>query len=357
LNYANKELASMQGYYGQVHDIDISLFRGAYIIDSIYINKVDTSNASQTPFLSAKVIDLSVEWKSLFQGRIVGEMEFINPKVIFTKDKAELAQVQKDTNDFRKILKTFMPLKINRFEIKNGELSYIDKTSQPKVDIKMEKTYIEASNLSSVQDTALLPSRVTARANVYEGVFRLEMKLDALAEAPLFDMNVKVEKTNLPALNDFFKAYAKFDVNKGEFNVYSEIAAKDGKFAGYVKPVIKNLDVVGPEDRDDKFLNKVWEQMVGLVGVIVKNRKQGQIATKIPISGEIGGANVGVITAVIELLRNAFIEALYPSIDQQISLESVEGANAEKKGFFKRLFKNDNKDKGKDDKESNSEKK
>ncbi|HMT28736.1 MAG TPA: DUF748 domain-containing protein [Bacteroidia bacterium] len=338
LRLANKELASMKGYYGQIEDIDISLYRGAYVIDSIYINKIDLRNNIQTPFISAKTIDLSVEWKSLFKGRIVGELEFIDPILKFTKDKTELSEVKKDTADFRMLLKTFMPLKINRFEIKNGKLQYVDKTSKPQVDISMNRTHILATNLSSVEDTAVLPSVVSVTAEVYKGLFELNLKLDALAEKPLFDMNAKIEKTNLPELNDFFKAYANIDINKGTLNAYSEIAAKDGKFTGYVKPVIKDLDVVGPEDRDDKFLDKVWENLVGLVGVIVENRKKDQLATKVPLNGDFGNVEVGTTSAIVYLLRNAFIQALFPSIDHQITLSNVDKKNKEEKGFFKKLF-------------------
>ena len=35
LHYANKTLANMKGYYGHIDDIDLSLYRGAYIINDI----------------------------------------------------------------------------------------------------------------------------------------------------------------------------------------------------------------------------------------------------------------------------------------------------------------------------------
>ncbi len=345
LHFANKELAAMPGYYGKIEDIDISLYRGAYTIDSLYLNKVDLKKNLQTPFLSAKTIDLSVEWRALLHGRIVGELEFVRPILLFTKDKTELEEVKKDTSNFRELLKSFMPLKINRFEIIDGKLQYVDKTSAPNVDISMDKTHLLASNLSSVEDTAILPSVVKMTAEVYEGNFELNLKLDALSDKPLFDMNAKLEKTHLPYLNDFFKAYANIDINKGSMNVYAEVAAKEGKFTGYVKPVIKDLDVVGPEDRDDKFLDKVWENLVGLVGVIVENPKKDQVATKIPLNGDFGKVEVGTISSIVYLLRNAFIQAIFPSIDNQINLSDVDN-NKNEKGFFKQLF---GKDEGKNE--------
>ena len=306
---------------------------------------MDLKKNLQTPFISIKTIDLSVEWRSLLKGRIVGELEFVEPILLFTKDKTELEEVKKDTSDFRELLKSFMPLKINRFEIIDGKLQYVDKTSSPNVDISMDKTYLLASNLSSVEDTAILPSVVFMKALVYEGTFVVNLKLDALSDKPLFDMNAKLENTHLPYLNDFFKAYANIDINKGVLDVYAEVAAKEGKFTGYVKPVIKDLDVVGPEDRDDKFLDKVWENLVGFVGFVVENRKKDQVATKIPLNGDFGNVEVGTTSAIVYLLRNAFIQAIFPSIDNQISLSNVD-KNKDDKGFLKKLFEKDKDSKG-----------
>ncbi len=339
LHYANKTLASMNGYFGHINDIDLAIYRGAYVINNFYIDKVDSSSQQRVPFISSQVNDLSVEWKSLFHGRLVGELEFTNPVMRFTKDKAEPAAIQKDTNDFRTVLKSFMPLKINHFEISNGKIQYIDSTSAPKVNIAMTDVQVLAQNLSSVEHTELLPSTVDASADVYKGKLHFKMKLNPLATTPTFDMNAELQNTSLPELNDFLKAYAKFDVHAGTFGLYAEVASKNGKFIGYVKPIIKNLDVVGPEDRHDSFLNKLYEELVGAAGVILKNSKEKQVASKIPIKGEYGKTIVGIWYAIIEVLRNAFIQALYPSIDNEITILSVNKVETDKKkGFFEKLF-------------------
>lgn len=351
LHYANKSLANLEGYYGQINDIDLAIYRGAYQIDNIYINRVDTTSGKRIPFFDADLIDLSVEWEALFDGRIVGELEFQNPTLIFTKDKAEPEEVQKDTTNFKDLLKDLMPLKVNRFKINNGAVHYIDETVKPKVDVKIDKFYVLAQNLSSVRDTSLLPSIIDATGNVYEGTLELQMRLDALADDPTFDLNAEIKNTNLVLFNDFFKAYGNLDVNKGKFGMYTEIAAKDRKFTGYVKPVINDLDVLGPEDRKDDILKKMWEGLAGTVGKLLENPKKDQVATKIPIEGNFGETTIGTWYAITTVLKNAFIQALYPSLDYQISIADVEAQDPEeKKGFFERIFT------GKDEKKQDEEK-
>jgi len=284
LHYANKSLAGMPGYYGHVQDIDISLIRGAYQLDNLYINKLDSVTQMQTTFFKVETIDLSIEWRALFHGSMVGEMVFQRPMLRFTREKTDLDQVKKDTSDFRDLLDAFMPLHINRFEILQGEIAYHDSTSKPVVSIEMTNTHVLAQNLRSVYDAdALLPATIDASAYLYRGNLNMKMKLNPLATYPTFDMNTELTNTNLPELNEFFKAYGKFDVNKGTFGLYSEMAAKNNKFTGYVKPVIVDLDVFGPEDKNDGFLHKLWERVVGSVGVIFTNQKKDQIATKIPL--------------------------------------------------------------------------
>jgi hypothetical protein len=178
------------------------------------------------------------------------------------------------------------------------------------------------------------------------------MKLNALAEKATFDMNAEVKNTNLVLLNDFLKAYADVDVNKGNFGLYTEFAALNGKYKGYVKPVIKDLDVLGPEDRRDNFFRKVWEGLVGTTGKLLENRKKDQVATRVAIEGDFGGAKTDITEMIWELLRNAFIQALMPSIDNQINLSSVTAVEEkDDRGLLKRIFG------GKKDKDKDKEKK
>jgi len=340
LHYANKTLANMEGYYGHINDIDIALYRGAYQIKDIYLNKREGNTGKQTDFFKSKNIDLSVHWKALLHGRLVGELAFDAPRLIFTEDKVELKDVKKDSSDFRKVLKDFMPLKINRFTVNNGELDYADLKATPAVGVALKQIQLLAENLTNAADSAkLLPSTVTASATAYSGQLQLDMKLNPLAKAATFDLNADLKNVNLVELNGFLKAYGNFDVHRGNFGLYSELAAKDGAFKGYVKPIIKGLDVVGPEDKKDGFFHKVWESVVGAVGVVFRNQPKDQLATRIKLEGDFKDPDTNTLDAIFEVLRNAFIQALMPSVDNQININSVE--TPEKKddrNFIQRLF-------------------
>jgi hypothetical protein len=362
LHLVNKNLATMKGYYGHVNDIDLAIIRGAYKVDSIYLNKKDTVTQKQTPFFAAAAIDLAVEWKSLLKGSIVGEVVMNKPMVKFTADKVEPKDVAKDSSALKDLLDDFMPLRINRCEINQGRIQYIDPNTKPPYDIQMTNVHILAENLrNSYESSVLLPATITGNATVYEGTLTLNAKANPLSVSPTFDMSAELKNTNLVKLNDFFQAYAKVDVNKGDFGLYTEIAAKDKKFAGYVKPFIKDLDILGKEDRKDNLFQKMWEGLAGGVGKVLENHKKDQIATKIPFSGDLDDPKTNVWYALANVLQNAFIHALKPSIDNDISIGSVAAKADQKKTFLQKIFSKDDKgekdDKGKKDKKKEKDKK
>src|SRR5690606_32950643 len=103
-DYVNKVLAEIPGYYGQVDDIDIALIRGAYVINGMYLSKGTAE--SQIPFLNFPKSDISIEWKSLFKGKIVSEIIMTGPEVIYVFEDQEKtpAEDEPDVDDWTKAL-------------------------------------------------------------------------------------------------------------------------------------------------------------------------------------------------------------------------------------------------------------
>lgn len=354
LKYVNKTLSELKEYKGHVEDIDIALIRGAYQIIDIRIDKIDSvSNKVDTiPFFKSPQIDLSVQWNAIFKGAIVGEIYVTDPVLNFVKGKHKNEDVKADTADFRTTIDKLMPLTINHFEIENGQIHYIDKYSSPHVDIAMTHLEIKADNLSNVNDSAkLLPAKLIASGDVYEGRFDLNVDFNAFEKQPTFDLNAGLKNIQMVPLNDFFKAYANFKVEQGNLGLYTEFAAKKGNFKGYVKPIIKDIKI----KREGDFLDIVWENTVAGAATILENRKKEQLATKVPIEGKFENAETDLWTAVTYVLRNAFVYALKPTIDNEINIWKVEQEDKDKT-LLQKIFGKKNKDEGKKTSETDGNK-
>jgi hypothetical protein len=345
LHVVNKKLATLDGYIGHVYDIDILLIAGRYTIRDIQV--VKTGGKVPVPFFQAQRADLSVEWKALFKGSFVGEIEVDKAELNFVQGPTEQTTQTKAPDNWEEKVDEIMPLRINRFTFTNSEVHYRDFHSKPKVDVKMKEVNIVATNLTNVQDdTNLLPATATASAQFYGGKTTVNVKLNPFSEIPVFDLNAEMKGLNLTDINDFLGAYGNFEVRKGELNVYTEAAAKEGKIRGYVKPIIKDLDVIQGKGN---ILKVVWEAIVGASAWLFKNHPKDQLATQIEFEGNLKKPNIDVLAVLGETLRNAFIQAIHPKIENTVNISTVN--KEEKKGFFKSLFE------GKKDSKDNKEKK
>lgn len=355
LKYVNKKLAGLEDYYGHVEDIDLSLYRGAYIIKDLKILKTEKvgKKVDSIPFFKTPAIDLSVQWKALFKGRIVGEIYVESPVLNFVKGKHKGEDIKQDTADFRQLVKDLMPLTVNHFEIKDGRVHFIDKYSAPKVDASIKNLDIVATNLSNVNKSEKqLPANLVATAEAYEGKLYLTTDFDGLNKVPTFDLSAKFTDINMVLLNDVLKAYGNFDVKKGTFNLYTEFAARNGEFGGYVKPALTNLDVVQWNKEEGDLRQILWETLVGSGLEIVQNQRTEILATKVPINGKFSDPNVNIWRAISYVLRNAFFNALKPTIDNTINISKLKEDG--KKTLLERIFGSN--DKSKEKKEKRKEK-
>jgi hypothetical protein len=319
LKLVNKELQNIPGYTGHVDDIDVALIRGAYKIKSMKLEK--TGGKIPVPFFSAPLIDLSLQWESLFHGRIVGKIEVDQPVLNFVKGPTEATSQTKIDKSWTDVVKKLMPLKLNKFEIVEGQIHYRDFHSKPAFDIYTTQVHILAENLNNAEkNKELLPSTIVASADVYGGKATASMKMDALAKTPTFDGKAKLEGLNLANLNNFIDAFAKFDIKSGEISIYTEAAAKDGKITGYTKPIIKNLKVVNWEKDKEKPLKIAYETVVEVVAWIFKNHNKEQLATKVDFEGNIKKPDIDIWELIGQILKNAFIQALYLSLENSVNI-------------------------------------
>ena len=361
--YVNKVLAEIEGYEGSISDVDIALIRGAYVIHDLKIFKVN--GHEKVPFVDVPTTDLSVEWSALFNGAIVGEIIFEQPKLNFIGgDGPEKKEAGNDTQtgedvDWTEPIKKLMPLQINRMEIDRGSISYYDFTTKPKVSVTLDSLQLLATNLNNAnRQKERLPSAVTATAtSIGGGKLDLKMGINVLKEIPDLDMNLKFEGVNMPALNDFFVAYSKVDIEKGIFNLYSELAVNDSEITGYVKPIAENVKIVNWEKDQKNPLNLAWQAIVGLLAEFFENQKENQFATKVPLEGNLKDVKSGVWPTIWNVFRNGFIKAFEKNTDNTIQFTDSKNAPEDPKEKKKEERKERRKERREEKKEERKEKK
>ena len=370
--YINEVLADIPGYYGQVEDVDLSLYRGAYSINGMYLNKVDAE--TEIPFLKFPETDISIEWKALFDGAIVAEITMNSPEVIYVLEDQETAPGEEaaDVDDWTNALKDIVPLEINHFEVYDGKIALVGLMAEPNIDLQINELQLSAKNLRNVvEKDRVLPSPITATGVSFGGgTVKLDGNMNLFQEIPDMDISFSLEKSEAKALNELTSYYAGLDFESGTFELYSEIAIADGYLKGYLKPMLTNTTMIGEEDG---FLETLWEGFTSFFKFILKNKGTDTIATEVPIEGDLNNTQAGVWPTIGGIFKNGWFKAFKGETDESIeyqdafrdakesgklSKEQKENLTSEEKkklrkelkeekkkdttdGFFKRLFGGD----------------
>ncbi len=320
----NTKISDMEGYQGKIEDVDLGLIRGAFVLDKLFIEKFN--DCITVPFVTIDKIDISIHWDALFKGKLAAKVIFKNPEVNFAVcDSNEGKKQVQDGSGVNWVthLKGLILLQINRVEIINGIISYKDFSSSPNVNATISNLEMVMTNLSNVENkTTKLPSTLVATANTYgSGDLKIEGKLNVLKTVPDIDINLKLENVQLTQLNDFLNAYAKFDAEKGIFNLYTEVLIDDGNIKGYVKPILEDVKIFDWNNEDGSFFGKIWEAIAGGIIKIFSNQQKDQFATEVPLSGSLNDLNVGVFPALVNILKNAFVEAFNKELEYSVGAD------------------------------------
>jgi hypothetical protein len=324
--FVNHKLQQLPGYGGSVGEVDIHLWRGAYSIHNVDI--VKKTNNVPFPFVAARRVDFSVDWSDLRNRALVGEVLLEDAQLNFAKGERKEQDQTKIDKSWVKVVQDLFPFKINRLEIRNSMVRYADLGAKPKVDVSITNLQLVCRNITNSRSlTNELPTPFEASGvTVGGGRLRVQGAANPFTPAPRFDVNASLENVDLTALNDFLEAYAKVDVKQGRLNFYTEMAAADGRFKGYAKPLLEDLDIVDLSEDAKKPLKLFWEGFVAGVMKIFKNQPRDRFAARIPIEGDIDNPGTGIVETLASVLRNAFVRALAPQVDESIDVESVKRA-------------------------------
>lgn len=211
-----------------------------------------------------------------------------------------------------------------------GRLGMVNKATEPSYRVFVDNLDFRLANLSNQFRQGEAKARLRgdfmgSGATEATAAFRPE------DQGPDFDMNVKIEGTRLASLNDLLRVYGNFDVTGGLFSLYSEIRVKNEQIDGYIKPLFKDLDVYDRRQDEEKgAFRQMYEGLVGGIMALLKNRPREQVATRADISGEVENPESSTWQIVVRLVQNAFVQAILPGFEREVSPDRNEPGEEEK---------------------------
>jgi hypothetical protein len=323
LNYVNDKLDRLPAYDGHIGDIDVALLRGGYDIQNIEI--VKTNAGQPVPFFKADRIAATVEWRSLMRGSLVAEANLYRPQInLVQAENEQQSQLGKEVNWVDQFKELF-PFRFNTVRVQDGTVTFTAPGIQTKDALVARHLNGELSNLTNVADSAKETfARFRFAAEVLDGgKANIDGAIDPLAQKPTFDLNLRLHSVQLPQVNPWLTRFIKADAEKGEFELYMELAAADNKFKGYAKPVMRDVNIYSSEEPEKNPLKRLWEGIVDVAANVLENRETDQVAARIPLSGAIDNPNADLFATIGSVLRNAFVSAFARSLEGSISVRSV----------------------------------
>ena len=226
--------------------------------------------------------------------------------------KATGKQIEKQNN------RPAVDIEVREFDVTHSSFSYTDKTKDPNYRLFFNDTDIVLKNLSNHQQQG--PADLTFHGKFMgSGDTRVSGNFLASKQGPAFNMSVAIQNTDLPSMNDILRAYGRFDVAAGQFSVFSEVSIKDGYINGYVKPMFSNLEVYNyQKDKNTGVLHQARELVIGGATHLFKNSSTQQVATEVDLTGKLTSPGVSTWQAFVQVLHNAFIEAILPGFDRSV---------------------------------------
>ena len=320
----NDRLMALEHYDGRVLDVDLALWRGAYRLVGVRI--VKTGADQPAPFFDGDQIDLSIEWKSLFRGSLVAESVFTRPKINLIRADDERRSQLGRGQDWRAALESTFPFRFNTVKVVDGIVTFRAPGIRAKDALEASRINGVISNITNVveSDRETYTFFQGQAAVLKTGSARLNGTIDPFAGRPAFDLNLTVKNVRLPEVNPWLRQYIKADAEDGEFELYTELAAKDGRFTGYAKPIMRDVNIYSSKEEEDNPLRRLWEGIVDFAAEIVEDEGSDQIAARVPFSGTVENPDAGMFETIVSVLKNAFVSAFARSLEDSISLRDVE---------------------------------
>jgi len=323
-SYVNRTLDRAENYNGRVGNVDLSLLSGSYSIENIEI--VKANGLVEQPLFSTELLRFSVSWSALMGGTLVGEVDLYRPVINFVDNATEDRRQSGAGEPWLNIADDLFPLQIDHLQIYQGDIVFLNPNASPPVEISLQSIDLLALNISNSRDLDRnLTTLVSATTQTTgSGSLAFDASVNPNSTLPTFDVNLEASNIGLPDFENLLNYYAPFDLEAGELDLALELASQDGDITGYVRPVLKDIEVFSwegdVEEDGDGFFRSIAELLTGFFAELFENQPTDQFATEIEVSGTLDQPEVDRLSAFLAILKNAFIETLRAEIDNSINL-------------------------------------
>lgn len=314
LSEANKYLSEFSPtYYLHMKDLDISIIRGAYRFEEI-IGKIKDNNKS---FLTIKTVDVSIAWREIFHGRIVTDIVTENLDFLFLKDMTKLSNPKKEAKEVKD---TLFPISVESVDLQRAQVVFeeypsLDQSSRLKIEnINGQINNVTPTEASQVSAFNLSGSLQGSAETVFIG------ELNMFRKPILWDVDIEMKNFDLSKLNPILVRKLPLTFTKGKLDLYAEAKNDNKIIKGYIKPFIKDIDVIANKEHFMGVKHFGIEILIALGNLILRNADDKTVATYADFTYD-KTLNINTSQGISKAIENGFSKKLQPGIENKYHLD------------------------------------
>jgi hypothetical protein len=325
--FVNRKLAALPGYAARVERLRILPWLATVKLENFVLSAREAK--SDDPILRLPRASLALSWSDLLRGRVHARALVedtalaIRPEPITEepgqseedKERAKEKRIE-DARRWQATLRNTFPIELSRLEIRGLQVRYLDTSAEPHAELKLDQVHVVMKGLRNrPQPGEGLPATLVLDAQFPDGGnLHVTASADPWMRPPRFAANMEIRGLALPPLDGLVRDQAGVSVSKGTFEIFAEVNAAEGGYTGYLKPFFQDLEFEPLPEKN--IFKQAAVKVVDAVTSALENEEE-KVATKIPFEGNFETTGVEVWTAVENLLRNAFVQALREGLERQ----------------------------------------
>lgn len=314
LHQANKYLSEFSPtYYLHMEDLDISIIRGAYRFEK-FTGKLKGDDKT---FLSISTVDVSIAWREIFRGRIVTDIVTDNLDFLFLKDMSKLSNPKKEAVEVKD---TLFPVSVESVDLRRAQIVFeeypsLDESSRLKIEnINGQITNVTPTQKQQISAFNLSGSLQGSTQAVFIG------ELNMFKKPLLWDVDVEMKNFDLSKLNPVLIRKLPLSFTKGRLDLYAEAKNDNKIIKGYIKPFIKDIDVIANKEHFKGIKHFGLELLTAIGNLILRDSKSKTVATYVDFTYN-GTFNVDTAQGISKAIENGFTKKLPPGLENKYHLD------------------------------------
>lgn len=308
--YANQYRHDFLGLNVDIKEMDFNWFSYALELKGVKIypkgSDDEKSLLASADKLNTEISLIPLLWNTIY----IKKIELINPSVKYISwgngrnwDALDLKRLKNDEKESGP-KKTGWALRIDKFKIKNGNISWVDNVNGGRFELT--KMNVEISDLSSSSKAKSLPTKLKLRAKLAEtnAPIKMDGRMNLFSEGLNMELKGSMNGAPLTYFAPFYRNNISFRINSGQISINSHATIKNSYLTSSHSGVIVNLDAGGVKG---KIINTLVKSLGGKVNLHAS------------VNGDLTGGRLKVSAA----LSKSFGEALLAKAKDVSPVEAV----------------------------------